>query len=424
MRSRTLVTVALLGLLIGGVAAVRPRAQNPPADGCATTVLPGQDIAAAIAAASPGATVCLGRGEHRPFALDRSAPANVVLQSAAGGRAVIVAEAGDGIVLLGTRGLTLAELDIRGGAPAGIYAAATADLRLRAITLDGSAIGVHIDDGASATLDEVTIRRASDLGLLVRRGAAVDGTAVRVIESGGAGIAAVAGAGPLSLREALVERAAGPGIFVGSPGCGNLGAATLEVPDCFYADLDAYLSDTIVRLEGVTVRDGPGTGIVLFPGVRAEIRRSTVSRQELTGIFAWGASVEISESLFTQNAEHAVEYRAYPDPRREVRRLAIGSIRASQVRGTRPFGGPVLGGGILVQGGDVTVAGNDVRENAGIGIAYVNGATGAIRDNGIYNNGGSALCLATTGMPAVAGNRVSGNRADEIGVCDEPFPPR
>jgi hypothetical protein len=263
------------------------------------------------------------------------------------------------------------------------------------------------------------LRDSADIGLLLRRGAALSAGGVRVQRSGGPGVAAVAGAGLLALWDSEVAEAAGPGLFAGVPGCGNLGAATLEIPACFLENPEAFISSGRVVLERVSVQNGPGTGLVFFPGVQARLVETTVRRQELSGLFAWGATVYVEGGLFEDNAEHALEFRAYPDPRGPVRLAGGGAVNGTTVRGTRALAGPVLGGGILAQGATVAVEGAHVLENAGIGVSYANSARGVVRASTIRGNRGSALCLASGSSIDLGENTLTSNRSDQPGVCLE-----
>jgi hypothetical protein len=59
--------------------------------------------------------------------------------------------------------------------------------------------------------------------------------------------------------------------------------------------------------------------------------------------------------------------------------------------------------------------------NAGIGISFVNGATGRVERNFVVNNGGSAICLFRAGPVSMGANNLGLNLADQPGVCDERF---
>jgi hypothetical protein len=359
--------------------------------------------------------VCLAAGVYPAFAVTRAA-AGVSVRGAGADATTIQAQGGDAVVLIGLDRLTLSGLAVEGGAPAGIYAARSSGLVVRDVRVTSAALGVHIDEASSATLENVTTQRSGDVGLLVRRGATVTGDGVRVHDSGGPGVAAVAGAGALELRWSEILRAAGPGLFAGISGCGDLGAGTLDVPPCFYDNLNAYITDTTVTLDQVAVADGPGTGLVFFPGVRARLSAIDVRRQELTGLFVWGAEVDIASSTFDDNVEHAIEYRAYPDPRGDVLRPAIGSIRDSTVERSRPLPGPVLGGGILAQGARLDVIGTTVRNHAAIGASYVNGSSGVVAAS-ITGNGDAGLCIDAGSTVEVRDTTLTANASDDPNAC-------
>jgi hypothetical protein len=285
------------------------------------------------------------------------------------------------------------------------------------VRVEAAGHGVHLDEGTTARLTDVTIARTADSGLLVRHGASVTAERLRVPESSGSGVAVIAGAGAVVLRDAEVGATPGPALFAGSPGCGNLAAGTLEVPRCFLDDPDAYVSDIDLTIDGLAVRDGPGPGVVLYPGVRADLRRVSVAGRRLSGLFAWGARVDVAEGTFDGNVEQAIEFRAYPDPRGNVRRQATGSITDAAVRGTLPLGGPVLGGGIVARGAQLAVRHSRVADNAGVGIAFMNGAGGEIVANTVTGNGGAGICLGPDVTVVETDNELAGNLTDAVGRC-------
>lgn len=413
IRTRLLAT---LMVAVGALLACSSRKPAPAARACSSTVGPGGDIGAAVASAPSGGTICLSAGIHQSFAVTQAA-AGVTVRGDGPNTTTIEARGGDGVVLIGLERLTLSGLAVEGGGPAGIYAARSSGLMLRDVRVTSAALGVHIDEGSSATLENVTIQRSGDVGLLVRRGATVSGDGLRVHDTGGPGVAAVAGAGSLTLRRSEILRAAGPGLFAGISGCGDLGAGALDVPPCFYDNLNAYITDTTVTLDQVAVADGPGTGLVFFPGVRARLSAVDVRRQELTGLFAWGAQVDIAGSAFDDNVEHAIEYRAYPDPRGDVLRPATGSVRDSTIERTRPLAGPALGGGILAQGARLDVIGTAIRNNAAIGVSYVNGSSGLVAASTITGNGDAGLCVVTGSTVELRDSTITGNASDDPNAC-------
>jgi parallel beta-helix repeat protein len=407
--------LALIALAIGFAGRIAAQETRPP--GCTVTVPTGESITAAIYAATPGGVVCLAPGAHRPFEVDERAPAGITVRGAIPATAAVVAESADAVQVLGAVRFTIADLAIRGGNPTGLYARGAAELTLRNVRVESSTYGVHLDDGTQARLEGVTITRPARVGLLMRRRAEAIAVRLRVPESDGAGIAALGGAGPLTLRESEVGSTAGPALFVGAPACGDLGSATLDVPQCILDDPDASVSDNRVTIDGFDVHDGPGPGLVFYAGVRAGVRNARVVGRQLTGLFAWGAQVDVTESEFSGNGELAIEYRAYPDPREGQRREAAGSVVGSVVSGTLPLGGPLLGDGIVARGAQLSVRGNTVSGNAGNGIAFLDGTLGEIIGNTVTGNGAAGICTGPTVAMIEADNELAGNRTDAVDLC-------
>jgi hypothetical protein len=162
--------------------------------------------------------------------------------------------------------------------------------------------------------------------------------------------------------------------------------------------------------------------VIFFPGTKATLLRNRINDNRLTGLFVWGADVSALLNRFERNEEHAVEYRAYPEPRLpahvpgSIVLRAKGSFLGNIVKDTAPLGS-ILGGGLLSQGGRLIVRDNTFMRNAGIGVSFVNGAEGEIASNHIMWNDGSALCLFRAGSVEVGRNVIGGNLSDEPGVC-------
>jgi nitrous oxidase accessory protein NosD len=333
---------------------------------------------------------------------------------------------GEGLVLIGFERFTLTNVTVRGGNPAGIYAGKARELRLQGVRVEGANFGLHLDDSTVAVAEDVTLAGSTGVGLLLQRGGTIDGRGVRVLDTHGTGVSAINGAGAVRLRDGEIARVAAAGLFAGNAGCADLPPASLAVPDCFLKDLEGQVSGIRVALERVRLADTRGPCLVFFPGVRAEVRESHLTRCELTGLFAWGATVDVRGTVFENNAEHALEYRAYPDPRGAIVAAAEGAIEDSVVRGTRPLEGeilgaagpgPVLGGGILAQGARLAVRRTEVSGNRDIGIAFVNGSSGEVTDSRIADNGNVGLCVFPGSTVTVRGNTLAGNRSDNPNAC-------
>jgi hypothetical protein len=332
----------------------------------------------------------------------------------------------ESMVSIGADRLALTNVTIHGGSPAGLYTGRTPDVELRGVRVESAHFGLHLDDGSTARLEDVTLTGSEEVGLLVRQGATVTGANVRVVDNAGTGVSAIAKPGTVTLNDSEIGPANGPGLFMGAAGCADLPPASLEVPACFTDNPTAFIADGQVTLERVTLHDTAGPCLVFFPGAHAEVRDSTLTRCNLTGLFAWGAEANVAGTTFDDNAEHALEYRAYPDPRRDILRDASGTISDSVIRNTRPLEGailgaagpgPVLGGGILAQRSRLDVRDTEVSGNHAIGVSYVNGSSGEVAGNRITGNGGSGICLVTGTRVTVHDNVVAGNQSDDLNAC-------
>src|SRR3712207_464314 len=118
-----------------GVGAAGKIGRGASSAACARTVVPGNDIAAALFDAPAGATVCLASGTHRPFSVARVRP-GVTLKGAGVDSTSIQAARGNVVQVTDVERFTLADLSVRGGGPAGIYAARATGLAIRGVRID------------------------------------------------------------------------------------------------------------------------------------------------------------------------------------------------------------------------------------------------------------------------------------------------
>lgn len=333
---------------------------------------------------------------------------------------------GESLVLNGWDRFSLSNVSIHGGNPAGVYVAQAKELRLHNVQIDGANFGVHVDNNAVADLEDVTVSGSTGVGLLAQRGGALTGARVHVLDTNGTGVSAINGAGLLTLRDSEIARVAAAGLFAGVAGCADLPPASLSVPPCFYEDLPGQVSTERVLLERVSLTDTAGPCLVFFAGVHADLRDSTMLRCELTGLFAWGAVVNVSGSHFEDNAEHALEYRAFPDPRGDVTLRASGLVEGTTVHATRPLQGailgaagpgPVLGGGVLAQGADLTLRDDEVSENHAIGLSFVNNSTGVVERSRILKNGDLGVCFVPGVSVTLRESVIAGNASDALDGC-------
>ncbi|MDI6856921.1 MAG: right-handed parallel beta-helix repeat-containing protein [Dehalococcoidia bacterium] len=395
---------------------------------CTVRLAPGASVGNAVRSARPGEVICLEPGWHvgKGLVIDSSKPGLTIRGAGAG--AVLASDGSiDVAIVVNTRGIAFENLIIAGGGPAGVYVSNSQDVAFRNVAVGFNGIGLHLDSGTAATVTDSIIAGNIHDGILVRNGSSGTLAGNQVFSNGGVGVSVVGHTGPLMVKGNQITNNVGPGFFAGQPPCALLPAGQLAAPSCYLWDLPAYVGGSNVTLEDNVVRGNRSTGLVFFPGTTGLLRRNDVSENLLTGLFVWGARVDAYKNAFVKNEEHAIEYRAYPDPLHFGRlpgaypRRATGIVSGNTVKETYRWGS-ILGGGILSQGAEIKVRDNDIRRNAGIAVSFVNRAKGEIRSNSILQNGGSAVCLSPDSTASVSSNLVFGNLVNKTGVCAEAAP--
>jgi hypothetical protein len=418
--------LALLIALAVLLSSLPGRALAQTAASCWVIVSPGQSLGAAIVSAPAGGVICLAAGLYPETPVfDQTTPPGLTLRGV-GPEATIVDGLGsrDGVLIFNTSGITLENLGLRGGVPSNVYVFNSTDIHLRNVRVAGGGVGIHIDAGSSAEVRDALVTGVSADGVLIRNGSSADVLGNEIRGNGGVGVSAVGNVGRVRLTGNEVASNRGPGFFAGQTPCQLLPPATVEAPSCFLANPSAFVASGEYYLNSNTFEDNDSTGLVFFPGTKATLTSNHINDNLLTGLFVWGADVSASLNTFVRNQEHAAEYRTYPAPQLPGRPLGTLSLRATgtfegNVVQTTALLGTILGGGLLSQGGKLTVRDNSFVENAGIGVSFVNGAQGEITSNYIMWNKGSAICLFRAGFVNMSKNTTGGNLVDRVGVCAE-----
>jgi hypothetical protein len=250
-----------------------------------------------------------------------------------------------------------------------------------------------------------------------------------IFNNGGVGVSTVGETANTVVIRNIISDNKGPGVFAGKTPCALLPPGFVEIPDCFLKNQRAYVGQANVILDSNVIQASGSTGIVMFPGTRGTFRNNHIWRNELTGLFAWGATITSEGDEYNLNEEHAIEFRAYPDPLKYPqipsgeRIRAVGSLNNNDIHdsGVLPETG-TLGGGVLAQGANLDVTNSRIYRNRGIGVSYVNTSLGRITNNRIYDNRGSGICIFKAGNVATSGNVLTGNVDNNVGVCRETTP--
>ncbi|MEX2158431.1 MAG: right-handed parallel beta-helix repeat-containing protein [Dehalococcoidia bacterium] len=385
-----------------------------------------------IDAAGPGDTVCLTNGTYdRLFVYQKTgltivgvgAPTTTVIDDPDNHTCLLVIESHD----ITIENLRASNCDVQAG-----FAGDSTNVTFRRIETAGGPIGVqfqrstgsivdsnlhdHDDIGAIVQLDSsVTIQRTdvshNTFGIIAQENATLRLLDSDVSDNSQGGVFTLHETGSTTIDGTRIVNN-GLNVFAGVPGCADLPAGSSDPPQCFLDNPGAYVSDIDITVRDSSVRDSHGTGVVLFPGVNATLRNSSISGSGLTGLFAWGAHLTASGNDYANNVENAIECRAYPGPSAGDRGLCRLSFE--HIHNSLPLGANSLGGGFVSEGGQFDLTDSTIENNWGIGVQVLHGGLGSVLRNVIRNNGGSAFCISGAGPVTLSGNQESGNRP---GAC-------
>jgi parallel beta-helix repeat protein len=419
----TLIVLAAIITLAAAAGRQQPAAQQA----CTTTATPA-NAQARIDSAASGAVVCLDGGVYRgPLRIDGKRDLTV---RGAGARQTIIAGGNvDALLVFSSSNVTLEDFTLFLGRPANAYVFRSANVTFSRVDVGGGGIGIHFDAGSVGRVSDSFVYAMEFDGVLTRNAADVTVERSWVFANRGVGVSTVGNGATTAVIRNIISDNGGPGVFVGVTPCALLPPGFVEVPVCYLEGLASFVSDANVILDGNVIQASGSTGIVLFPGTDATMRRNRIWRNHLSGLFVWGGNFSSEADEYDGNDEHAIEARAYPDPLlypdipSGQRIRASGRINNNVIRNTvvLPETG-TLGGGVLGQGANMDVTNSQIYGNRGIGVSYVNTSLGRIDNNVIRDNRGSAICVFRAGNVTASGNTIFGNVNDAVGVCRETTP--
>lgn len=378
--------------------------------------------------ASPGDVICMAPGVYRgPVTFQGKS--GVTLRGSGAHVSVVAGGDKDSLLVFESSDLTFEDFTLFYGHPSNAYVYHSRNITFNRMDVGGGGIGIHYDVNTIGAINDSFVYAMDGDGILIRRGSNANVQRNWVFNNGGVGISTVGETATTAITRNIISDNKGPGVFAGQTPCALLPPGFVEVPDCYLKDLRAFVGTANIILDTNVIQSSNSTGIVMFPGTRGTFRNNHIWRNHLSGMFVWGAQISSDSDEFNGNDEHAIEFRAYPDPLkygqvgREFPVRAVGTINRADIHDTvvLPETG-TLGGGILAQGGNVDVANSRIYRNRGIGVSYVNTSLGRISNNEINDNRGSAICIYKAGNVVTADNRISNNSVDEVGVCDETTP--
>jgi len=425
----------LFALAVTVVAAALAAAALAPAQemidaqqtGCTRSADP-SNAQAQINAADAGDVICMAAGVYRgPLRIEGKT--RVTLRGAGEHQTIIAGGSVDALLIFRSRDLVLEDFKLYFGQPAGAYVWGSQNVLFQRVHAGGGGVGIHYDAGSIGRITDSMVYAMAGDGVLTRNAANVAIERSWIIDNGGVGVSTVGRTATTTVTRNIISHNRGPGVFAGQTPCALLPPGFVEVPECYLRNLPAFVGEANVILRENVIQSSGSTGIVLFPGTGATMSGNRIWRNELTGLFAWGASVSSEGDEYDANEEHAIELRAYPDPLKypEVpssqRIRAVARINNNEIRNSVVLAETgTLGGGVLAQGANAHVTNSRVYGNRGIGVSYVNTSVGSIIGNEIFGNGGSAICLHVAGAVTVSANVIFGNSRDGVGVCHETTP--
>jgi parallel beta helix pectate lyase-like protein len=419
--------IALAGFAALTAFGAAPVHRADAAAACTTTAGP-STLQSVINSAGSGTVICMDAGIYRgPLTFQNK---NGVTLQGAGRHATIVAGGDkDGMLIFNSQNLTFENFMLYYGHPSDAYVSNSQNIVFQEMDAGGGAIGIHYDLGSIGRISDSMVYAIEGDAVLVRRNSNVTVERNWVFNNGGVGVSTVGDTATTTITRNIISDNKGPGVFAGQTPCALLPPGFVEVPQCYLGNLQSFVGTANIILDTNIIQASGSTGIVMFPGTRATMRNNHIWRNQLTGLFAWGASVTSDGDEFNANEEHAIEFRAYPDPLKygqvgpnfPVR--AVGRLNNDDIHDTVVLPETRrLGGGVLAQGANLDVTNSHIHNNRGIGVSYVNTSLGTVTGNIIDDNRGSAICVFNAGSVATTGNTIFGNANDTRGVCLETTP--
>jgi parallel beta-helix repeat protein len=403
-----------------------PRASAANVD-CTRAAAPGS-LQSIIDSAADGDVICMAPGVYVGSVTFQDKH-NITLKGAGTHVSIVAGGSHDSLLVFKSSNLTFQDFTLFYGHPSNAYIWLSTEIDFRAMDVGGGALGIHYDVGSTGRVSDSFVYAMDGDGILIRRKSNVTVERNWVFNNGGVGVSTVGETATTTITRNIISDNKGPGVFAGQTPCALLPPGFVEVPDCYLTNLAAYVGSANIILDGNVVQASGSTGIVMFPGTIGTFHRNHIWRNELTGLFVWGATISSEGDEFAANEEHAIEFRAYPDPlkygkvgtRFPVR--AVGRINNADIHDTVVLPQTrTLGGGVLGQGANLDVSNSRIYHNRGIGVSYVNTSLGSVDGNTIYENRGSAICIYHAGTVMASGNTVYGNEDDDVGVCHETTP--
>jgi SpoVK/Ycf46/Vps4 family AAA+-type ATPase len=335
-------------------------------------------IAAALAAAAPGATIVVQPGTYREQ-LWVTGDVTVIAEE---GRGTVTIDGGNGVAVFAAGGVaTLRGLTLRGGA-ADLPAVQIARGALRAadceIAADGI-VAVHVP-GGQLEMRDCVVSNPGGAGFLIEKGGAGTVTATTIRHVASAAIVITGGADPV-FRHCTLTEVRGAGVLSTRGGRGL-------VEECDISAVDgpgvAVEEDGAVRVVRTNVHDTPGAGVLVAGG------RPTLEACEIRAVGGHGVVFSGTADPVLQGCRvsGAAGHGLLATDR------ATGEFIAGDIEGTAAAGVAVSGSAAP------RIEGGQVAGGAGVALLFEAQAGGSVR--GLAVRGGqTGLLIQGTAQPLV-----------------------
>ncbi|MEK7692864.1 MAG: right-handed parallel beta-helix repeat-containing protein [Chloroflexota bacterium] len=402
------------------------RAQ-PATAACNKVAVP-ETLQSLIDGAAAGDVICMAPGVYRGPVLFQN-KRGVTLRGSGTHVSIVAGGDKDSLLVFESSDLTFEDFTLYYGHPSNAYISHSENVVFNRMDVGGGGLGIHYDTNSIGVINDSFVYAMDGDGILIRRGSNANVQRNWVFKNGGVGVSTVGETANTAITRNIISDNEGPGVFAGQTPCALLPPGFVEVPECYLVNLRAFVGSANIILDTNVIQSSNSTGIVMFPGTHGTFRNNRIWRNHLSGLFVWGAQISSDNDEFNANDEHAIEFRAYPDPLkygqvgREFPVRAVGTINGADIHDTVVLPETrTLGGGVLAQGANLDVSNSRIYRNRGIGVSYVNTSLGAISRNEIHDNRGSAICIFKAGKVTANGNSIRDNSVDDVGVCDETTP--
>jgi len=381
-----------------------------------------------VTAAAPGDVICMAPGVYRgPVTFQGKR--GVTLRGMGSRVSIIAGGDKDSMLIFNSSDLVFENFTLFYGHPSNAYIWQSTNVLFQNIDAGGGGIGIHYDVASTGRIADSFVYAMDGDGILIRRKSNVTVERNWVFNNGGVGVSTVGETATTTITRNIISDNKGPGVFAGQTPCSLLPPGYVEVPDCYLGNLAAFVGQANIILNTNVIQYSGSTGIVMFPGTVGTFSNNRIWNNQLTGLFAWGANVSAQGDEYSGNEEHAIEFRAYPDPLKygqvgtQFPVRAVGNLTGMNIHDSVVLAETGrLGGGVLAQGANLDITNSRIYNNRGIGISYVNTSLGRITGNTINNNGGSAICIYRAGNVVATGNTAYNNADNTVGNCVETTP--